>query len=452
MSATQSNNSTLSFSDITPTQQDAIDALYEGDRLVVAGVGFGKAMVGQTAAQELLDAGVVTRVLVIAPLKVAKLTWATEWRKWDHLEEPALALGAPGARLEAVASDKRIVVINIENVVWLIKEGLHRGFDGLLIDEISKFKAAGGATFKKLRPIIKQFAWRAGLSATPVAETGIDIYSQALLVDGGAALGRSKDRFLREYFYPTDYMEYDWQPLPGGLERLSADLRGLLFMADDAGYKDSLPPLEDVIRWVRLPEQAALNYAKMLKDGLLLDGAISVEAANAAVATGKLQQIAAGAVYDDDGNTFWQHREKFLALEGLLMAADAPVLVAYQYDFEKTELRGLGVELFDGTAAMQDRWNAGEIPAMGLHPKSAAHGLNLQYGGHELICLSPLWSADQWAQLVGRLQRRGQPAPVVKRTTIVARDTVDWLILEKLARKVDYEEAFMAHLKKVTAQ
>ena len=450
MSATQLNNSTLSFSDITPTQQAAIDALYEGDRLLIAGVGFGKAMIGQTAAQELLDDGLVTRVLVIAPLKVAKLTWATEWRKWSHLEEPGVATGHPGDRLEVLASDKRIVVINIENVPWLVKEGLHSGFDGLLIDEISKFKAVGGATFKKLRPIIKQFAWRAGLSATPVAETGIDIYSQALLVDGGTALGRSKDRFLRKYFYPTDYMEYDWQPLPGGLERLSADLAGLIYVADDMGYKADLPELVDDIRWVRLPEQARLNYAKMLKDGLLLDGAISVEAANAAVVTGKLQQIAAGAIYDDDGNTFWQHREKFLALEALLMAADGPVLVAYQYEFEKAELRALGVELFTGSAAMQDRWNAGEIPAMGLHPKSAAHGLNLQYGGHELICLSPLWSADQWQQLVGRLQRRGQPAAVVKRTTIVARDTVDHIVLEKLKGKADYEKAFMAHLKKVT--
>jgi SNF2 family DNA or RNA helicase len=450
MSATQSNNSTLSYANITEVQQSAIDALYAGNKLVIAPVGFGKAVVGQTAAQELIADGVLKRVLVIAPLKVANLTWAPEYLKWDHLHRVGIATGAPQLRREALLGDFDIVVVNIENVAWMVKEGLHTGFDGLLIDEISKFKAAGGATLKALRKVAKHFKWRAGLSATPVAENAQDIYAQMLLIDLGKALGTRKDKFLTTYFYPTDYMQYNWEPLPDGLARLTAALGNHIFVADAGQYDTDLPELIEDTRWVRLPEQAQLNYDKMLKDGLLLNGAITVEAANAAVVTGKLQQIAAGAVYDDTGVPYWQHRCKFIALESLLLAADGPVLVAYQYDFEKPELRLAGVELFDGSVEMMSLWNAGRIKAMGIHPKSASHGLNLQYGGHELICMSPFWSADQWAQLLGRLRRRGQPSPFVRRTTIVARSTVDWLVLEKLAGKADYEQAFMDHLKKRT--
>ena len=448
-SLTTLKNSTLSYENITQTQHQAIDALYEGNRLLIAGVGFGKAMCGQSAAQALLDAGEVSRVLVVAPLKVCTHTWATEWQKWDHLWQPALALGDAAARTAAINSLASIVVINIENLAWLLNTHGVGNFDGLLIDEISKFKTAGGETMKALRKHLKAFKWRAGMSATPVAEAGIDIYAQALIIDGGEALGRNQDRFRRNYFYPTDFQQRKWAILPGGGERLADALRDLVYVADDAGYKAGLPELRDCIVNVTLPPAVRKDYDLFCHEGELH----GVEAVNQAVLTGKLSQIAAGFLYTDEG-TRWLHYEKFAALWRVLGAAEGPVLVAYWFEAEREELRARCpdmVFLGDGDPLTVERWNAGEISMLALHPKSAAHGLNLQFGGHELVVLSPPWGADPWQQLIGRIQRRGQPSPYVRRTTIVAVDTVDELIIERHVAKEYSEISLMDHFRERSA-
>lgn len=177
-----------------------------------------------------------------------------------------------------------------------------------------------------------------------------------------------------------------------------------------------------------------------------------VEAVNAAVLSGKLQQITAGAVYLEVGSR-WIHYAKFDALRRELMAAEGPVIVAYWFQFEKDELRAQYPEMVflgDGDAAVVDRWNAGGIGMLAIHPKSAAHGLNLQAGGHELLVLTPPWGADPWAQLVGRLRRRGQRSPYVRRTTIVAADTVDEVIMARHLDKAYDESMLMDHIRKAS--
>lgn len=448
MSSEQKQTSLLSYSDFTQPQNAAIDALYGGNTLLIAQKGFGKAAVGQTAAQELIADGELSRVLVVCPLKVAQLTWSAEWKKWSQLYKPAMAIGDAGIRELAIDSGSRITVMNFENLSWMFERyGDQHGFDGLLVDEISKLKAVGGTTVKSLRPHLGDFKWRSGMSASPVAECGVDIYSQALVIDMGAALGRNKDRFMRKHFYPTDWEQRDWAILPGQESVLAEKLKDMVYVADDKEYEDSLPELRDEIVNVEMPADAWTLYDQMAGQMFLNDA--DVEAANQAVVSGKLQQIAGGAVYRDDGSAFHIHWAKFDALARLIRDAEGPVAVAYYFEFEKEELRMRYphmVFLGDDAVATEAAWTRGEIALMGLHPKSASHGLNLQYGGHELIVLTVPWGADPWEQLIGRFRRRGQRSPYVRRTVIVARGTVDEVVLERHIGKAQDEQALMAHI------
>jgi len=427
--------------------------MYEDSRLVIGAVGLGKCVCGQTASEELIRDGFLERVLVVAPLRVANATWGHEHEKWDHLGEVGIATGTPEERRAVIDSDVEIVVINIENLVWFFNMyGHNHNFDGLLIDEISKFKTAGGRTFKKLRAHLKDFSWRCGMSATPIAESGMDIYAQVLIIDGGKALGRNQETFRRTYFMQVDHMGYDWEIQPGGAERLAEDISDVVYIADDSAHADGLPDLIDVRIPVDIPDVARTFYAEMAKEGIveLPDGGL-IEAPNAAVVQGKLQCVASGAVYDDDGETRWLHRAKFDALDTVLADAEGPVMLAYQYIFEREELRARypGAVFLAETPDCIAAWNRGEVELLVLSPKSAAHGLNLQAGGHELICMGPVWSSDQWSQLLGRIRRRGQASEYVRRTTLVGAGTVDEIVLDRLAGKSQDEGVLLDHLRDV---
>lgn len=450
----------LKFKDLTPEQHEAVNRLYETDEtLLVGGVGLGKAIIGLTAVQELIQDNVLDRVLVLAPLRVAQLTWGSEPSKWEHItEEVALALGTPAQRAAAVESGARIVVCNFENLAWMLK---HYGttFDGVLIDEMSKLKTAGGATVKALRRWTKTLKWRVGMSATPVAESGTDIYAQAVLLDLGKALGRLKTGFLRQYFYPTDYEQRNWEPLPGSEEKIAERLKDLVFMADDADYKASLPPVIEHLVPVRMPLQAHAHYTEMQAWGEVDIGGIEVVAVNEAVTTGKLQQIAAGGLYaneSEERSLVWKDDFKHRALLSLLADLDGPVILVYQYLFElerlQKEFPNAPVLGAGGTFTLKDqaRWNAGEIPILLGHPKSFSHGLNLQHGGNHLIYLSPLWSADGWIQTLGRLRRRGSPFSQIHRWILAAENTVESRMMQRLREKALNEKVLMNALENIT--
>lgn len=455
-SSTASTTSLLSRKAFTPEQEKAIEELYARNVLLIAPKGFGKAAVGQTACQDLIDDSHLGRVLVLAPLKVCELTWANEWKKWSHLRKPALALGDRRARLAAINSDADIVVLNFENAKWFFEHDLHMRFDGLLVDESTKLKAAGGATFKALRPKLKHFQWRACMTADPVAEQGTDIYTQAMVVDGGKALGRNKELFMRRYFYPTDFQQRNWAVLPGQDAVLAERLKPLLWVVRDEGYEASLPELRDTIFNVMMPYDAVKAYDDMATSMYIDFVERDVEAVNAAVVSGKLCQITAGAVYaqDRDGKRVvqWLHNAKLLALRNLLKQLNGPVMIAYQFEFELEALREEYPEMLvlgDDPGKVEQLWNTGEIGLMAVHPKSAAHGLNLQYGGSHLVILSPIWSADQNEQLVGRLRRRGQAAKYVSRIHLVVPGTVDEVIIDRVLGKDIDSKALNRHLEEV---
>lgn len=456
MSYGASKTRSLSSQDLTPQQQQAIARLYEHDQtLLVAGVGFGKAVVGLTALQELLRAEAIRRALVVAPLRVATLTWGSEPQVWGHIDDGlvAVACGTPAQRRAAVESGAPVVVTNFENLDWMLR-GWGGDFDACLIDEISKCKSAGGGAVRTLRRWMPGLVWRAGMSANPVAECGEDIYAQALLLDGGDALGTRKEAFRGRYMTPLDYQRRKWDWRPGGLEEATARLRGLVWCADDGSYKAALPALRVVPEPVDLDDTTARLYADMSRDGYVDFLGRVITGKSAGVRTLRLHQLAAGVLYaEGEDDAVWYSSRKMDRAAQIVRDAGGPVVIVYQYRAELAALRALYPDapvLGDGqriTAEDIDAWNRGEHAVLLMHPASAAHGINLQYGGNTLVMLSPIWGADPAQQVPGRLWRRGQPASEVVQHILYAPGTVDEAALGGLVIKAEREEQVMRRLK-----
>jgi hypothetical protein len=434
---------------LTEAQEAAIDALYEGNKLLIAPKGFGKAAVGQTAAQALIADGELKRVLVLAPLKVCQLTWANEWENWSHLEPPAMMVGDMCERVQALHSGESITVMNFDNLEWLFdqfpaKGADHFPFDGLLVDESTKLKAAGGTGMKVLRKHLKLFRWRCAMTADPVAEIGVDIYTQAMIVDNGRALGRNLEAFRRKYFYPTDFQQRKWAVLPGMDKALADVLQDVLHVVRDDAYEASLPPVVDRIIPVEMPREAWGVYNALDSGAVLLEDGGVIVADGAAAVRGKQHQITAGAAYSPDKVAHWLHTAKLDALAREIDKAREPLAIAYMFQFELAALKERWpdiVVLGDNPVAVEAAWTAGAIRLMALHPSNCSHGLNLQYGGSRLHVLSMPWGADPWEQLVGRFRRRGQRAAEVERVIYCVMDSVDTEILARHAQKRYASEA-----------
>lgn len=425
-----------------------MDRVADSDRTFgILQAGFGKTITTALGMIEQLDAGKVSRWLVMAPLRPAG-NWPKEWDDWSLNETGytiAAALGSPKQRTAAFTSDADVVVTNFDNVAWALAEGLLDGFDGLVIDEISKLKAVGGALFKKLRRAVKRFPVRVGLSATPAAEGARWLYAQALLLDDGAALGTNQQAFLDRYFYPVDYERRNWEPKDGGVEAIVAQLGDLLY-CDDGEY--DLPRLELQFQPVKIPPGVLALDRELREMGQITPAeGLTVTAANAGVYTGKSLQMASGFVYTDDaGPAVALHTVKVAGIRLLIehyLRRGRNVLVAYQYEWEVERLRELypdAVDVRDPGAV--DRWNAGEIPVMLIHPKSGGHGLNLQHGGYTLLAWTLPWSLDLWDQLIRRLLRRGQASEYVEVVALVGINTTDEKVVARLQDKLRAQDEF----------
>jgi len=449
----------LAKSQLKETQLQAIDRLYNYDEtLLIARVGFGKAIVALTAIQELLDDNVLKRVVVFAPLRVCTMTWRDEPNQWEHITaDVGIACGNEGKRRAVFESPCKIVVTNLENTNWAIENYGDR-FDGMVVDEITKLKTPSSRKMMKLRHWVKRLKWRAGMTGTPLAESSTDLYTQALILDLGKSLGTRYLTFKEKYFYPTDYERRNWELKPQADQALSLDMAKLVFMADDTEYWANLPPVRDHIVWCRMGGHCADVYEQMESSGVIEASAdpvmLEVIAPTAATRKNKLAQIASGGVYGEDGAIVgaWDHKIK--ELDALMpKLAHTPVIIVYQYRFELIALRerhpaapvlGAGNKMADNFI---ERWSRGDYPVLLMHPKSAAHGLNLQYGSHTLVHLSPIWGSDPWQQVKGRVQRRGQPSPHVDRYILVAPGTVDEEMLVRMSHKQAREADTMGAFK-----
>jgi SNF2 family DNA or RNA helicase len=429
---------------LRPYQDDAADFLYERDRaMILAPVGAGKTAITLTAMQAMLNDGLVKRWLVVAPKRVCTDVWPVEAPKWSSIT-PALAVGTPAQRKAALASAAPVVVINYDNLDKL--EDLS-GFDGVVFDELTRLKNPSGKRFKALEKLMSTMAIRWGLTGSFTSNGLEDVFGQCKIIDQGL-LGRAKGAFLQQYFICTNREFGQWTPAPGALEQVMERIKPATFVLDPGDYKDKLPPCHVVETRVQLADRGP--YEKMKRDYVVKFGDDRVIAQNAASVTTKLQQMASGFVYNREGPlpVHWFSSHKFDRLEELLDENQrANTIVVYNYQEELAELR----RRFPHAQTIEDkdvieRWNAGKVELLLVHPKSAGHGLNLQHGGCHMVFVSLPWSLELYEQTVGRLHRGGQRHAVWVYVMLTEK-TIDERIWAALHEKRAVSDIAMKELK-----
>ena len=433
---------------LRPYQEQAADFLFEHDRaMVLAPVGAGKTAITLTAMDAMIKDGHVKRWLVVAPKRVCTDVWPVEQPKWAPNVPLAVAVGTPKQRMAALRSDAQIVVSNYDNIATLPTAS----FDAIVFDELTRLKNPSGARFKALK--IDHINIRWGLTGSFTSNGLEDVFGQCKIVSQGL-LGRSKGAFMQQYFVLINKEFGEWAPRVGSLAKVMDKIKPATFVLEPGEYKDKLPPLHVVE--VRCDLSDRKPYEKMKADFV----ALGVAAINAGVVTGKLQQMASGFVYDtrktasDVPGRFivtqtpvWFSPHKFDRLEELLDENQhANTIIVYQYQEELAELkRRFNPTTLDDNRAIE-RWNAGQVRLLAVHPKSAGHGLNLQHGGCHMVFLSLPWSLELFEQTIGRLHRSGQ-AHAVWCYVMLTNKTVDEKIFAALHDKRAVSEIAMEELK-----
>lgn len=416
--------------------------------------GMGKTSIALTAADRLLyDSFEVSKVLVIAPLRVAEDTWSRESEKWDHLRHLRISkiLGSAQQRRAALARSADVYCINRENVEWLVKYyGMNWPFDLVIVDELSNFRNPSARRFKalrKVRPLVKHL-W--GLTGTPRPRSLLDLWAQVYLLDRGERLGKTYTEYRNRYFTPgrqNGYVIYEWRPRPGAEEQVYSLISDICISLETQGNVQ-MPELLETVRPVPLSPAARALYESMERDAILELGEEVIDAGSAAAVNGKLLQIAGGAVYDESHAVHELHADKLDALEDILEEANGePVLVAYRYQHERDRImarfpQAVQLKGSDTIAA----WNRGEIPLLLGHPAGVGHGLNLQDGGHIVVWYGPTYDLELDEQFNDRLYRQGQQF-TTSIIYLVAEGTVEQDAMAALRAKADGQNAMMAAIR-----
>ena len=411
-------------------------------------MGLGKTVITLTALWQLvLDSFDVSRVLVIAPKRVAEDTWPKELAKWEHLTglTSSLVLGSAAERKAALQRKAFLYIINRENVAWLVKNH-YWDFDMVVIDELSSFKSNKAERFKamkKVRPMVTRIV---GLTGTPAPNTLLDLWPQMYLMDMGQRLGRFIGGFRDRFFLPDKRnreIVYSYKPREGAEDAIYALISDICISMKAADYLDMPERIDNRIEVSMSPKERKL-YDDFQKDMVLSIGDEELDAANAAALSNKLLQMANGAVYGEDKKVIPIHDRKLDALEDLVEAANGkPLLVAYWYkhDLQRIKARFKNARCID-TANDIDDWNAGKIPLALIHPASAGHGLNLQDGGCTIVWFGLTWSLELYQQLNARLWRQGQKHTVVIHH-IVTKGTHDEDVMRALENKDTRQSALI---------
>jgi SNF2 family DNA or RNA helicase len=412
-----------------------------------------KTIITLTAIFDLaLDSFTVRKVLIVAPLRVARDTWPAEIEKWSHLKglTYSLATGSERERKAALMQKADIYIINRENVDWLVnRSGLPFDYDMLVLDELSSFKSHRAKRFKslmKVRPKVKRVV---GLTGTPSANGLMDLWAEFRLLDMGHRLGRFIGRYREEYFVPdkrNQQIIFSYKPKPGAEEAIYKRIADITISMKNTDYL-KLPELVINEVTVKLSDKELARYQTLQKELVLPLEGKEIDAVNAAALSNKLLQMANGAVYTEDGTVVRIHDRKLDALEDLIEAANGkPVLIAYWFRHDLTRiLKQFPVEKLDGENSIK-RWNKGEIPVAVIHPSSAGHGLNLQAGGCTLIWFGLTWSLELYQQTNARLWRQGQKSTVVIHH-IITQDTIDEDVVSALGRKDKSQRALIEAVK-----
>ena len=415
--------------------------------------GLGKTITTLTAINELMyDSFEISKVLIIAPLRVAQSTWKEEIEKWDHLNllRYSIAVGDEKERLKALKQKSDIYIINRENVDWLVtKSGIDFNFDMLIIDELSSFKSHTSKRFKSLLKIRPYFERVVGLTGTPSSNGLMDLWAEFRVLDLGERLGRYITHYRNEYFLPdkrNGAVIFSYKPQPNAEERIYRRLADMTISMKSTEYL-KMPELILNDIEINLDEEDQTKYKKFKKEMVMTIQEKEIDAINAASLSNKLIQLANGSIYDEDKKFYEVHNKKLDKLEEIIESANGkPVLVAYWFkaDKERIEKRFKVREI--KTADDIKQWNKGMIDLALIHPASAGHGLNLQSGGSTLVWFSLTWSLELYQQTNARLYRQGQKDTVVIHH-LITKNTIDEDIMKSLKRKDKTQEALMKAVK-----
>jgi len=441
-------------------------------------MGLGKTIATLTAVSRLMfDSFEISKVLVIAPKFVAENVWSTETDKWDHTRFLRLSLvtGTEKQRINALNATADIYIINRENVAWLVGHyRSHFPFKMIVIDELSSFKSPKAQRFKALRHVLPRIERIVGLTGTPAPNGLIDLWSQLYLLDQGKSLGKRLTQFREKYFIPgrrNGPIIYEYKLKPGADKEIHQAISGICISMKSADYLDLPGRLDHYIK-VRLDKDTMKKYMDFEATLMLeLMQGQEITAVNAAVLSGKLRQFANGAIYDESHNYIELHTAKLEALKELVEQSNGnPVLIFYEFrhdlirimqhlkEYQPKSLsrspslsfkeRGSGGEFFDLPTSIQTikEWNNGNIPVLLAHPASAAHGLNLQFGGNTIIWFGADWSLELYQQANARLHRQGQSKPV-NVYHLITEKTIDEDVIRSLASKSAGQESLMMSIK-----
>lgn len=425
--------------------------------------GLGKSVSTLTAIKQLKDWAFIDKVLIIAPKKVAQVTWKDEINNWEHLKGLRISVidGTAAQRRAAMMADADIYTVSRDNVVWLVVEhgGVKLPYDMVVIDELSSFKNYASKRFKALRRVRKFIPRVVGLTGTPAPNGLIDLWAQMFLIDEGKRLGKTitgyRDRFFTAGRRNGDIV-YQWDlksPAEETEQKISDLIKDICISMSAEDYLKMPDKLMYYDR-VKLSDKDFKAYKTFEREQVLefIESGETITAASAAALSNKLQQFANGAMYDADRKVLQLHDEKIEKLKELVEAANGqPVLIAYSFkhDLDKImdalkEYKPVKLEKPEQIAD----WNAGKINVLVTHPASAGHGLNLQKGGHIMIWYGLTWALELYQQFNARLYRQGQKKPVSIHH-IIATDTVDEKIIKSLDGKDTTQRSLMDAIKEI---
>ena len=427
---------------------------------VILDMGMGKTATTLSAVNELMfDRFEVTKVQVIAPLRVANTVWSDEIEQWSELRHLRYSkiVGTPKQRKVALQKDADIYIVNRENLPWLVEQcSPYFKWDMVVIDELSSFKSWQSKRFKAfmaMRPYMKRVV---GLTGTPSSNGLMDLFAEFKVIDGGERLGRFIGEFRSRYFEEgrrNGNIVYEYIPMDYAECQIQDKISDITISMKALDYLD-MPELISTKKLVRMTEKEKEKYSQFKKEYVLsvLDG-LEVTAANAASLTNKLVQLSNGAVYSDDHTVVPLHEQKLDALEDILESANGePVLVAYWFKHDLARIIGRLEKLKVKNRVLKTEedireWNKGNVSVGLLHPAGAGHGLNLQKGGHHLVWFCLTWSLELYQQTNARLWRQGQESETVVIQHIVTEGTIDEEILKALENKDAQQERLIEAVK-----
>lgn len=445
-------------------QQTAVSHIMEVPKCgLFLDMGLGKTVSTLTAINKLLyEEFAVSKVLIVAPKRVAESVWSDEIEKWEHLRHLTISkiIGSEKKRITALKSKADIYIIGRDNIVWLTAQygGGMLPFDMLVIDESSSFKNPKSQRFKALRHVMQCFERVVLLTGTPAPNGYMDLWSQIYLIDRGERLGKFITHYRERFFSPgqrNGAVIFNYNIKKDGVSAINDRISDICISMKTEDYLHNLPSRHSNFIKVPLSDEAQKAYNKFEKDQVLQlfntsEDSDEITAVNAAALSNKLLQYANGAIYDDDHNVHEVHKAKLEALAEIIEANEGkPILVAYTYKHDRDRIlekfKKYKPEVLKDNDTIK-RWNEGKIRILCMHPASGGHGLNLQAGGNIVVWFGQTWNLEHYQQLNKRLHRQGQKNEVIIHH-LVAHNTIDQDVVKALEGKGRTQDDLMQSIK-----